>query len=553
MKTQIDNAVVWIGHDAPTPMLTEICEHSLLENSTMPTEVRVLDQEELRSMSLYQRSRDSHSTTQHTFTRFLVPRLMNYQGWAVYCDSDFVWIADIAELLALADDRYAVMVVKHDYRSTSRVKRNGQPQANYPRKNWSSMILWNCAHPKNRALDPMTVATWSRERLQQFQWLDNKDIGTLAPRWNWLVNWYDEKYDGQPGALHFTEGGPWLDNYQRCDYARLWHEYADLVRESNAPDVGRELTQLDMPDKYRRFFQDIVEYVQNPRGIYGGTPQRDDLVAWIDTIRHNQLIGISEDEDLTKKMKSKGNRWDGIVQAFVQGTAGQMSPWSLAQHTPGPIALRSIAKRKIMKQCLEAGRDFYYIDTGYFGNDKRKEYHRITKNAMQWLGDIEDRPADRFERTGVQIKDMTPGSKILICPPSAKALAYWDLEEATWLQETIAEIKKHTDREIVVRLKQPRQVRATTDTMEHALSQDIHCLVTFNSIAAIEALYLGKPVFTLGPNAAHHLSNTDLADIDSPRVPTMDEVRALMHCLAYHQFTVKEMMNGYAWEVLNQS
>ena len=553
MKPNITVANVWIGHDNAESRLTDICEYSLQENTNMALNIRRLEQNELRSHNVYQRPRDTLSTTEHTFTRFLVPHLMNYQGWAVYCDSDFVWLSDIQELLDQADTRYAVMVVKHDYRCTARTKKHNAPQNYYPRKNWSSMVLWNCAHPKNRALDPISVATWSRERLQRFQWLDDKDIGKLPPRWNWLVGWYKEEFDGEPGALHYTEGGPWLDSYKNCDYARVWQEYADLALEHDTPQITRELQDLDMPHVYRRFFQDVVEYVQNPKGIYGNAPQREDLVAWLDNVRHNQLIGVSEDEDLTKKMKSKGNRWDGIVQAFVQGSAGQMSPWSIAQHTPGPIALRSIAKRKIMKQCLEAGRDFYYIDTGYFGNDKRKEYHRITKNAMQWLGDIEDRPGDRFERTGVVIRPMTPGSKILICPPSAKALAYWDLEEATWLEDTIAEIKKHTDREIVVRLKQPRQVRATTDTMEHALNQDIHCMVTFNSIAAIESLYLGKPVFTLGPNAAHHLSNTDLSKIDTPMVPHMDEVRALMHCLAYHQFTVKEMMNGYAWEVLSSS
>lgn len=553
MTLNTTTASIFIGHDNADSRLTDICEYSLEENTQLPLDIRRLKQSELRGNNIYQRPRDTSSTTEHTFTRFLVPHLMNYEGWAVYCDSDFVWLSDIKELLALADDRYAVMVVKHDFRSPNRTKKNQAPQNYYPRKNWSSMILWNCAHAKNRSLDPITVATWSREKLQGFGWLQDRDIGALPPRWNWLVGCYHEPWDGEPGALHFTEGGPWLDQYKNCDYARVWQQFADLVQEHHAPSTTTELQNLDMPEVYRRFFQDVVEYVQNPKGIYGNTPQRQDLVAWLDNVRHNQLIGVSEDEDVTKKMKSKGNRWDGIVQAFVQGSAGQMSPWSLAQHNQGPIALRSIAKRKIMKQCLETGRDFYYIDTGYFGNDKRKEYHRITKNAMQWLGDIEDRAGDRFEQTGVTIRPMTSGSKILICPPSAKALAYWDLDETTWMEDTIAEIKKYTDREIVVRLKQPRQVRATTDTMEHALSQDIHCMVTFNSIAAIESLYLGKPVFTLGPNAAHHLSNTDLSKIDNPRVPHMDEVRALMHCLAYHQFTVKEMMNGYAWEVLQTS
>jgi hypothetical protein len=146
---------------------------------------------------------------------------------------------------------------------------------------------------------------------------------------------------------------------------------------------------------------------------------------------------------------------------------------------------------------------------------------------------------------------MTPGSKILLCPPSAKALSYWELDEKQWIENTIAEIKKHTDREIVVRMKQSREVRATVDTIEKALSQDIHCMVTFNSIAAVESLIYGKPVFTMGPNAAQNLANTDFSMIDDPMIPDLDQVYALLRCLSYHQFTVEEMRSGYAWAILN--
>ena len=124
------------------------------------------------------------------------------------------------------------------------------------------------------------------------------------------------------------------------------------------------------------------------------------------------------------------------------------------------------------------------------------------------------------------------------------------MDPDTWVDQTITELRKHTDREIVVRMKQPREVRATVDTMEMALQQDIHAMVTFNSIAAVEALICGKPVFTMGPNAAQPLANTDLAKIETPMRPDTDQVYALLKCLAYHQFTVQEMNSGFAWQVL---
>ena len=86
--------------------------------------------------------------------------------------------------------------------------------------------------------------------------------------------------------------------------------------------------------------------------------------------------------------------------------------------------------------------------------------------------------------------------------------------------------------------------------MELALKRDVHAVVTFNSIAAVESLIHGKPVFAMGPNAAAPLANRDLSLIETPLVPTLDQVRKLMYCLSYHQFTVEEMQTGYAWAVL---
>jgi lipopolysaccharide biosynthesis glycosyltransferase len=542
---------VYVGWDSREPIAADVCEYSIQRNSSEPVNVIMLKQDELRAGMFYTRPRDVQSSTEFTFTRFLVPRLNDYKGWAVFCDCDFLWLGDIQELIKQADDRYAVMLVKHDYRPQNTVKMDGKKQEYYPRKNWSSMVLFNCAHPKNAWLTPYHINNATGQELHRFSWLDDSEIGELRPEWNWLVGWYHQPWDGVPRALHYTEGGPWFENYRDCEYADVWKEYETTLLETRVSHDTVGIDDLHLPADYKSFFKDIMTHIEDPRGVYGETFTKQDITDRLTGLRKNQITGISESEELSDKMKQKGAKWDGIVHAFVQGSTGCMAPWDRVAKATNPIALRSIAKKKIMQECLDQGRDFYYIDTGYFGNRKLKDYHRVTKNAMQWLGPIEDRPADRLERTRVRARPMSPGSKILICPPSAKALSYWNLDEQTWVDGIIAEIKRHTDRPIEVRLKQPREVRATVDTIEMALSRDVHCMVTFNSIAAVESLIYGKPVFALGPNAAAPLANKDLSMIETPKIPDIDQVTALLRCLAYHQFTVEEMRTGYAWSILN--
>ena len=547
------NCNVYIGWDSRETIAADVCEMSIHDNASEAVSVTMLKQIQLREAEIYTRPEDTQGSTEFTFTRFLVPHLNRYQGWAVFCDCDFLWMGDIQELLAQADDRYAVMVVKHDYRPQNSVKMDGKAQTYYPRKNWSSMILWNCAHPANRALTPEVVNRESGAYLHRFQWLDDALIGELAPEWNWLVNWYHEPWDGHPKAIHYTEGGPWFDNYRDCAYSEPWKNYARRTRETYVNHTLNDVDKLDLPQDYKNLFREFLDAVEDPYQIFGNYLSNgtvlSNMAKWLG--RPPTVIGLSEETDLSKKAKEKGAKWDGVVHAFVQGATGIMASWQRAESETAPIALRSIAKRKVMKQCLEQGRDFYYIDTGYFGNYKVKDYHRITKNAMQWLGPTEDRPADRLERTRVKAKPMTPGRKILLCPPSAKAMSYWDMDEQQWVAETIATIRQFTDRPIEVRLKGPREQRARVNTMEQALADDVHCMVTFNSIAAVESLIYGKPVFAMGPNAAAPLANSNLSAIETPFVPHLDQVTQLLRCLAYHQFTVEEMNTGYAWAVLS--
>ena len=296
----------------------------------------------------------------------------------------------------------------------------------------------------------------------------------------------------------------------------------------------------------REIFDNILKYRVDPAGsTYGITLQTlsEQLAALpVDNI-------VSTDSEY--RYERKGHMYDPILQSFVQGAGGQISTWSREEFTPTPVVLRGITKRKQMDACRAAGRDFYYMDTGYFGNGKRKLYHRITKNDVQNFGPIIDRPGDRLQATGFQPHKFYRGTNILLAPPSQKLLNLYDINLEEWLQQTQDEIKKHTDRPIVIRLKQGRSARVSDNTMEMALAQDVHCLVTFSSIAAGEALLLGKPAITLGPNAAAALCSQSLSEIENPKIPTLDEVAAWARHIAYCQFTEVEMRDGTAWQILN--
>lgn len=235
------------------------------------------------------------------------------------------------------------------------------------------------------------------------------------------------------------------------------------------------------------------------------------------------------------------------------GSGGQISTWDKQKLNTAPAVFRGVTKRKHMEACRDAGRDFYYIDTGYIGNGRKKTYHRITRNDMQNLGPVVHRPRDRLAITGVGPRKFRPGRNILLAPPSQKLLMCYNIDLDIWLEDTIAKLRLYTDREIIVRNKQSRSVRQSTDTMEMALERDVHCLVTFSSIAAVEAILCGKPAITLGPSIANTITSRDLKDIEKPYIPSLDEVEEWLAHVAYCQFTEAEMRDGTAWRILNEN
>lgn len=164
--------------------------------------------------------RQQDGSTSFTYSRFLIPWMMKYNGWSLFCDCDFLFLEDVGELFKLADDQFAVMVCMHpEYTPKTLVKMDNKTQTTYPRKNWSSLILWNNRHPKNSILTPEFVNKQSPDVLHGFRWLKDKDIGSIPLEWNTLVGYYQFN---NPKALHYTDGTPNLPGYSSCEYADLW-------------------------------------------------------------------------------------------------------------------------------------------------------------------------------------------------------------------------------------------------------------------------------------------------------------------------------------------
>ena len=232
LEMSVTTFPVYVGYDRREDIAYQVCCHSLNRNASVPLDIRPLIQDGLRANGLYTRGVDPLASTDFTYTRFFVPYLAGYRGWAVFCDCDFLWLSDIADLIAAADDRYAAMCVHHDHRPTEKSKMDGQQQTLYPRKNWSSLILFNCGHPANRALTPELANSESGKYLHRFGWLDDDLIGALPETWNWLEGWSEKPGNGTPSAIHYTRGGPWFEDWKDVDYAEQWlrEESAYLAR-----------------------------------------------------------------------------------------------------------------------------------------------------------------------------------------------------------------------------------------------------------------------------------------------------------------------------------
>jgi hypothetical protein len=224
---------IYIGWDGREPEAYEVAKFSLTRRASIPVSVTAIKLDELRAKKLYWRDQDPLASTEFTYSRFLTPALAGYSGWALFCDCDFLWLGDIAGLVEYTKTPKAVYCVQHDYRPKETVKMDGAVQTTYPRKNWSSLMLFNCEHPAVKRLTPEVVNRETGAYLHRMQWVADEDIGSLPVEWNWLEGWNEKPAKGTPKAVHFTRGGPWFDNWKNVDYGELW------IAERDAMSKGR--------------------------------------------------------------------------------------------------------------------------------------------------------------------------------------------------------------------------------------------------------------------------------------------------------------------------
>jgi hypothetical protein len=224
-----------------------------------------------------------------------------------------------------------------------------------------------------------------------------------------------------------------------------------------------------------------------------------------------------------------------------------------------PMVLRGILKKKWIHRCWEDSRDFYFMDTGYFGNERTqsnpngwKYWHRIVKNDLQH-NEIIDRPGDRFATFRRKfVPWRTSGRKILVAAPDEKPMKFYEKDLESWLTETVNTIKQYTDRPVEIRRRNKLRLdRMTSDTLADALNNDVFALVTFQSNAAVESVFQGIPVFVLAPTcAAAPVGLKDLSKIETPYYPDRDKLQAWGNHLAYGQFHISEIKNGKAKQLL---
>lgn len=223
---------IYLGYDSREPAAFEVARRTLGKHCGV--DPIPLNSEALAARGLLRRAVDRRGqaydlpsnapcSTEFAVSRFLVPILCQ-RGWALFADCDVVFLADPRELLNIADSSKAVMVVKHRHHGGGR-KMDSQVQTSYPRKNWSSVMLFNCDHPANSRLSLQDVNERPGRDLHAFYWLADSEIGELPVAWNWLVNVTDKP--AEPKVAHFTLGGPWLDRWQGAEYDDIWLQARD--------------------------------------------------------------------------------------------------------------------------------------------------------------------------------------------------------------------------------------------------------------------------------------------------------------------------------------
>ncbi len=209
---------LFIGFDQKESVAYHTFVQSIIDKSSIPLSITPLAE---NNLNMYDENHID-GTNKFTYSRFLVPFLMGFDGWAIFADGDMVCLDDIKNLLDLRDNKFALQVIKHDYKTKYKTKYFGQKNEDYPRKNWSSLILWNCSHKKNKILTPEFISDKDGSFLHRFKWLNDIEIGEIKKEWNWLAMEYPEKKDLK--LIHYTLGTPCFKEFENTSLSKHWHD-----------------------------------------------------------------------------------------------------------------------------------------------------------------------------------------------------------------------------------------------------------------------------------------------------------------------------------------
>ena len=228
---------IFIGYDPKESVVYHTCVQSILENTKCLVSIIPLHLEMLENY------KETHTDGSNCFiySRFLIPYLTGYKGNALFIDGDMIVREDLQNLFTLFDKNFAVQVVKHDYKTKFPIKYLGSKNEDYPKKNWSSVILYNCEHPKNKILTPSFIENTQGSFLHRFSWLNSDEIGEIPKKWNYLVKEYP--HDNNSSLLHYTVGAPCFHDYRDGVEAKIWDNYYNNSQQGFDLPKGLKINQ----------------------------------------------------------------------------------------------------------------------------------------------------------------------------------------------------------------------------------------------------------------------------------------------------------------------
>ena len=249
---------IFIGYDTRERIAYDVLKYSILKNTKLDVDIIPLYHKELRRQGYFKRPWEQEAktgnfrdlidarpfSTEFSHTRFLVPELCGFEGWALFLDCDMVFTTDIQKLFDKINNKYAIMCVKHRQDCKSGKKMDGAEQQRYYRKNWSSFMLINCGHEKNKSLTKEIVNMQDGGWLHAFAWLHDDDIGALPGTYNWIEDSPVSSSNGRPNVIHYTYGGPWFHLDREIPYQDVWWHYYKGLMASDLYDPSDEFLHI---------------------------------------------------------------------------------------------------------------------------------------------------------------------------------------------------------------------------------------------------------------------------------------------------------------------